>query len=85
MVGWLVSVCLMPLSIIFQYIVAVSFIGGGNHRPVASHWTNYHIMLYPVHLTMDGVRTHDINDYTGSCKSNYHTITTKRTPLMNVK
>jgi hypothetical protein len=22
----------------FSYIVAVSFIGGGNHRPVASHW-----------------------------------------------
>ena len=22
----------------FSYIVAVSFIGGENHRPVASHW-----------------------------------------------
>ena len=29
--------CLMPLSPIFHYIVAVHFIGGGNHRPVASH------------------------------------------------
>ena len=30
---------LTPLSTIFQLyrIVAVSFIGGGNHRPVASH------------------------------------------------
>jgi hypothetical protein len=36
--------CLTPLSTIFQYIVAASFIGGGNrvprenHRPVVSHW-----------------------------------------------
>jgi hypothetical protein len=31
--------CLTPLSTIFQlYIMAVSFIGGGKHRPVASHW-----------------------------------------------
>jgi len=32
--------CLTPLSIIFSYIVAASFIGGGNwriQRPVASH------------------------------------------------
>ena len=24
----------------FSYIVAISFIGGENHRPVASHWQN---------------------------------------------
>ena len=33
--------CLPPLSTIFQYIVAASFIGGvprENHRPVVSHW-----------------------------------------------
>ena len=35
--------CLMPLLQYFSYIVAISFIGGGNrrtgenHRPVASH------------------------------------------------
>jgi hypothetical protein len=29
--------CLTPPSTIFQ-IVAVSFIGGGNHWSVASHW-----------------------------------------------
>jgi len=30
----------------FSYILAVSFIGGGNRRPAASH-----IMWYRVHLT----------------------------------
>ena len=47
---------LMPLSTIFQYIVAVSFIGGGNwsiwrtHRPPQVIDKLYHIMLYRVHL-----------------------------------
>jgi hypothetical protein len=31
------AACLMPLSTIFQLYRAVSFIGGENHRPVASH------------------------------------------------
>jgi hypothetical protein len=32
----------------------------------------YHIKLYPVHLTMSGIRT----DFPGSCKFNHYTITT---------
>ena len=40
----------------------------------------YHIMLYWVHLTMNKIQTRNAilvtgTDCTGSCKSNYHTIT----------
>ena len=57
-----------------------------NHRPVASHWQTYHIMLYRVHLAWAGFELIMLlvigTDCSGSCKSNYHTNTT--TPLDNL-
>ena len=42
-------------------------------------------MLYQVHLTMNSVRTQTLvvigTDCIGSCKSNYHTITTTTAPV----
>jgi len=44
---------------------------------------HYHIMLYQEHLVCAGFELTTLvvicSDYTGSCKSNYHTITTAPT------
>ena len=61
-------------------IMAVSFIGGENHWPVASHWPIYDIMLYRIHLAWVRFELTTLvvigTDCTGSWKANYHTITT---------
>ena len=52
---------LMPLSTIFQ-LYRGGFIGGGQKKnPEKTTDTIYHIMLYQVHLTMSGSRSHNVS------------------------
>ena len=56
-----------------------------NHRPVACPWLTFQVMLYRVHLAWTGfeLRTTSVVIYTdckGSCKSNYHTVTSMTAP-----
>jgi hypothetical protein len=68
----------------FSYIVAISFIGGGN-RSIRAKTIDllqvtdklYNIMLYIVLATLSMTGTVCI----GSCKSNYNTITSTTAPL----
>ena len=59
--------CLTPLSTIFSYIVAVSFIGGENRstrgKSVASHrqTLSHNVQIYRVHPAMNGVRTFNVS------------------------
>jgi hypothetical protein len=41
--------------------MAVSFIGGENHRPVASQWKLYLLKMYRVHLTMSRIKTPNLS------------------------
>jgi len=84
--------CLTPLSTIFSVISLRSVLlvdengaPGENHRPVASPDKLCHTMLYRVHTSMSGIRTHHVSgDICTGCivnyKSYYNTMTTTTVP-----
>jgi len=77
--------CLTPHSAIFQLyrgrsVLLVEEIRVPGKTTYLSQVTDklYHILLYRVHIAMNAVRTLVLigTDCIGSCKSNYHGITT---------
>ena len=60
--------CLTSLSTIFELYCGGQF-RGENHRPAASHYKLYHIMLYRVHLTWGGFKLTTLVAISTDCTS----------------
>ena len=64
-VSYVMIWCLTPLSTLCQLHLAVSFISGGNRstqiKPPQVTDKLYHIMLYRVHLVINGTRIHNFS------------------------
>jgi hypothetical protein len=56
-----VMVCYRHFQHYFSYIVAVSFIGGENHRPVASHWQTLSHNVVSSTPRLSRIRTHYVS------------------------
>ena len=63
-------------------LVEETEVPGENHQPAASHRQIYHIMLYTSPWSGFKLTTSVVigTDCIGSCKSNYHTITSTAAP-----
>jgi len=80
---WFGLWCLMTVLTIFQLYRGGQFYCWRKPE-YPEKTTDYHIMLYRVHLTLAGFELKTLvvigTDCIGSCKSNYYTITTTTAP-----
>ena len=85
---WFGLWCLSDFQQYFSYIVAVSFIGGGNQstrrKPLTCRKSLTNLSHNDVHLSLIEIQTSVVigTDCIGSCKSNYRTITAMTAPLI---
>jgi hypothetical protein len=77
------------ISVISWWLVLLveeTGVPGENQRPVANHWQTLSQNVVLRTHRLGGIRTFVVIgiDSTGSCKSNYHPITTTTAPIANV-